>query len=225
MATDPTHTIVTVPVVFKIDNAEWAEEYGISVPEAQADIIKVLTSAIGPGIPELLGNEWATVRGHVTAGPPITDGLSFAEAAQAVLLAFGGNAPTEDLTQVDESELYVRLHALEAEIARRNENLLLAGVREALAKLYADDDDPVVPVEVRFGTWEWEDGWFYNASSATVIFADGTKETDVDFGDRGSIGDQLRELADVNGVRLGKTAGFKINVMTGETDSDGYMFV
>lgn len=115
---------------------------------------------------------------------------------------------------LDDSDLYAIMGKARDTLAMRESSALIDALREVLA-----DHDPAVEA-VAFGTTEYDDGWFYDPATATMTLVDGTKVKDVDLNE---VDDQLRELCDPYGP-LGKAAGLRVTLATGEIEADGYMF-
>jgi hypothetical protein len=123
-------------------------------------------------------------------------------------------APAPDLALLGDDALYQLLHDVTEEVSRRNEDGVADLVRDALQQLDVGELDPV---RVIWPTEEWENGWFYSCT-ATVIFADGSTEPDVDFFGT-PVEDRLTELSSDAGA-LGRHHGLVVDLRTGDVHNE-----
>ncbi len=104
---------------------------------------------------------------------------------------------------------------LRARRAAIEEADFLEKLRAALSGMKLDyPTDQVAKVE--FPTWEWDNGWFYQASGGTVTYTNG-KTQDIDVNGRpadDALDDALDEIS--NQRRLGRNSVLRVNMQTGD---------
>lgn len=115
---------------------------------------------------------------------------------------------------LDDHDLHTLMGRVRDTLAMRDSSDLRDLLREVLA-----GHDPAV-ASVAFGTTDYDDGWFYTEMSATLTLVDGTVIKDVVIDE---VEDQLRDLCDAYGP-LGREAGLRVDLDTGEVEADTYMF-
>lgn len=99
-----------------------------------------------------------------------------------------------DVAQLDDSALYALVAAAEEELERRNDAALPGAVRAAVLEHLEQAGTPV-PGElasVTFGTTEYDNGQFWNESSAMANFADRTS-MELDLSDDGELPGMLAD--------------------------------
>ncbi|MEU9925071.1 hypothetical protein AB0H51_27950 [Streptomyces griseoluteus] len=77
-----------------------------------------------------------------------------------------------------DDDVLIRLHQVTASLMEaREEAALPAAVLESVRETLAEDGITLEPKSVEFFTTEWENGFFWCDSEATVTFADGSTTT------------------------------------------------
>lgn len=198
---------ITLPLTFDIDVALWADEYGITGTEAEADAVKVITrAATEKALSDIITQQWPMMAGHaVIVGTPETL-LSAAqwttETAAAAVRAMEPaqrDRLSDALRDLDESA---------------TSDTIIDSVRASVAAQDYPQDEPY-PVAVLFTTMEFDNGHFVHGDYGTVVFLDGNKDENVEF-------NLMSEFTDLYGT-VGGDAGVLVDLRAGTIEFDDYI--
>lgn len=128
-----------------------------------------------------------------------------------------------DLSGLAGDELLALVRRVNEEYYSRSESAFLEELKKALAdssevQEYAGMHGQATLVE--FSTTDWDNGWFFDEHSPSIVFADGTQyECSID-----SSRDLSHAMAQVSHAHqpLGATATYVVNLLTGEGEQDDY---